>query len=66
MRDVCLQYELVHISVVDVSLEKVAEGTAAGRSAQSFMDSGNLVPNEVLLSRRTAAKAQLHVVTTRS
>ena len=42
-----LQYKLVHISVGDLLRAEVAAGTPAGRRAQSFMDSGNLVPNEV-------------------
>ena len=45
-----MQYKLVHISVGDLLRAEVAAGTPAGRRAQSFMDSGNLVPNEVLLS----------------
>jgi len=44
-----MQYKLVHISVGDLLRAEVAAGTPAGRRAQSFMDSGNLVPNEVLL-----------------
>jgi len=47
-----MQYKLVHISVGDLLRAEVAAGTPAGRRAQSFMDSGNLVPSEVLLPRR--------------
>ena len=50
--EICVtQYKLVHISVGDLLRAEVAAGTPAGRRAQSFMDSGNLVPNEVLLDR---------------
>ena len=45
------QYKLVHISVGDLLRAEVAAGTPAGRRAQSFMDSGNLVPNEVIPSK---------------
>ena len=41
------QYKLVHISVGELLRAEVAAGTPAGRRAQSFMDSGTLVPNEV-------------------
>lgn len=52
VRPVCpgartLQYKLVHISVGDLLRAEVAAGTPAGKRAQSFMDSGSLVPNEV-------------------
>ena len=43
----CLQYGLVHISVGDLLRAEVAAGTPAGKKAKSFMDNGDLVPNEV-------------------
>jgi hypothetical protein len=46
-----LQYKVVHISVGDLLRAEVAAGTPAGRKAQSFMDSGTLVPNEVMPSK---------------
>lgn len=42
-----LQYGLVHISVGDLLRAEVAAGTPAGLKAKSFMDNGDLVPNEV-------------------
>lgn len=41
------QYGLVHISVGDLLRAEVAAGTPAGTKAKSFMDNGDLVPNEV-------------------
>ena len=41
------QYGLVHISVGDLLRAEVAAGTSAGLKAKSFMDNGDLVPNEV-------------------
>lgn len=41
-----LQYGLVHISVGDLLRAEVAAGTPAGKKAKSFMDNGDLVPNE--------------------
>lgn len=39
----------MHIAVGDLLREEVAKGTAAGTRAKSFMDSGNLVPDEVVV-----------------
>lgn len=43
------KYDLVHISVGDLLREQVAQGTPAGKKAQSFMDQGVLVPDEVVV-----------------
>ena len=43
------EYGLVHISVGDLLRAEVAAGTAAGKKAKSFMDNGDLVPNEVVV-----------------
>ena len=43
------KYGLVHISVGDLLRAEVAAGTPAGLKAKSFMDSGALVPNEVVV-----------------
>lgn len=41
------QHNLVHISVGDLLRAEVTAGTAAGKAAREYMDSGRLVPNEV-------------------
>lgn len=46
----------MHISVGDLLRAEVAAGTPAGKKAKSFMDNGDLVPNEV---RRRSASAVL-------
>jgi adenylate kinase len=54
------QYGLVHISVGDLLRAEVAAGTPAGLKAKSFMDNGDLVPNEVgpaYLPKQAAAVA---------
>lgn len=43
------KYGLVHVSVGDLLREQVADGTAAGKKAKSFMEAGNLVPDEVVV-----------------
>lgn len=45
----CTQYGLVHISVGDLLREQVAVGTDAGKKAKAYMESGNLVPDEVVV-----------------
>jgi adenylate kinase len=43
------KYGLVHISVGDLLRAEVVAGTPAGKKAKSFMDNGDLVPNEVVV-----------------
>ncbi|KAL4439685.1 hypothetical protein ABPG75_002686 [Micractinium tetrahymenae] len=43
------KYGLVHISAGDLLRAEVAAGTPAGKKAKSFMDNGDLVPNEVVV-----------------
>ncbi len=45
----------MHISVGDLLRAEVAAGTPAGKKAKSFMDNGDLVPNEV--RRRCGSKS---------
>jgi adenylate kinase len=40
---------IVHISTGDLLREAVAEGTELGRKARSFMEAGELVPDELIL-----------------
>ena len=57
-------HELLHISTGDMLREHVASGTELGKQAQTFMDAGNLVPDDVMIGmvaeriqRPDAAKA---------
>jgi adenylate kinase len=43
------QYGIPHISTGDMFRQAVAEGTALGKQAKSYMDAGKLVPDEVTI-----------------
>ena len=45
-----MQFGVVHISAGDLLRAEVELGTPEGKQAQSFMDRGNLVPNEIVVS----------------
>lgn len=47
----CLQYNLVHISVGDLLRDEVKNGTSAGKKAKDFMDKGVLVSRTFPLFR---------------
>jgi adenylate kinase len=53
-----VQYGLVHISVGDLLRDEVKNGTAAGKRAKDFMDSGKLVPDEVVVDMVKSRLAQ--------
>ena len=42
-------YNLTHISTGDMFREAIKEGTELGKLAKSYLDSGNLVPDEVTI-----------------
>jgi adenylate kinase len=42
-------YNLTHLSTGDLFRKNISEGTPLGLKAQSFMDAGNLVPDEVVI-----------------
>lgn len=56
------KYGLVHISVGDLLRAEVAAGTPAGVKAKSYMDSGSLVPNEVVVEMVKNKLAEPEVV----
>jgi adenylate kinase len=43
------QYGLLHLSSGDILREQRAAGTELGKTAQSYMDSGELVPDEIIV-----------------
>jgi len=43
------QYGLLHLSSGDILREQRAAGTELGKKAQSYMDSGGLVPDEIIV-----------------
>lgn len=44
------RYGLVHLSTGDIFRRNIHEGTALGRSARSYMDKGELVPDTVTIA----------------
>lgn len=42
-------YNLTHLSTGDLFRKNISEGTPLGLEAQSYMDAGNLVPDEVVI-----------------
>jgi len=51
-------YGAVHVSTGDMLREAVAEGTDFGRQAKQYMDSGALLPDEIMLGIITERLAQ--------
>lgn len=43
------RYQIPHISTGDILRAEIKEGTDLGKKAQSFMDSGQLVPDDVMI-----------------
>lgn len=43
-------FGLTHISAGDLLRAEVASGTESGKKAQSFMDAGKLVPNDIVVT----------------
>ncbi len=43
------KYNLTHISTGDLFRKHIGENTELGKSAQKFMDEGNLVPDEIVI-----------------
>ena len=44
------EYGLGHISTGDVLREEIKKGTELGKTAQSYIDKGNLIPDELMIS----------------
>lgn len=54
-----LQFGLVHISAGDLLRAEVQQGTPNGTLAKSFMDAGQLVPDEVVVKASASQPAAL-------
>jgi len=49
------RYDLIHLSSGDILRQQRTEGTDLGKKAQSYMDSGALVPDEIVVAMMTDA-----------
>jgi adenylate kinase len=47
---IAARYELVHVATGDILRANVADGTPLGEVAQAYLDSGELVPDEVVVA----------------
>ena len=54
-KNIVSQYGLLHLSSGDILRQERAEGTELGEKAQSYMDSGALVPDEIIIEMMTGA-----------
>jgi adenylate kinase len=48
-KNIVNRYDLVHLSSGDILRQERAAGTELGKKAQSYMDSGALVPDEIII-----------------
>jgi adenylate kinase len=55
------QYGLLHLSSGDILRQERAQGTELGRKAQNYMDSGALVPDQIIVEMMTKAIRQAPV-----
>jgi adenylate kinase len=54
-KNIVNKYGLLHLSSGDILRKERAEGTELGAKAQSYMDSGALVPDEIIIAMMTEA-----------
>lgn len=54
-KNIVNQYDLLHLSSGDILRQERAEGTELGAKAQSSMDSGALVPDEIIIEMMIGA-----------
>jgi adenylate kinase len=52
------RYRVVHLSSGDILRRERAEGTELGKKAQSYMDTGTLVPDDLIVAMMSNAIAQ--------
>ena len=53
------KYSLIHLSTGDILRGEISKKTDTGQEAQSYMDAGNLVPDNVLLSMMESTLTEL-------
>jgi len=54
-KNIAAQYGLLHLSSGDILRQERDAGTELGKKAQSYMDSGALVPDEIMIEMMTQA-----------
>jgi len=54
-KSIATQYDLLHLSSGDILRHQRAAGTELGKKAQTYMDSGALVPDEIIIEMMTKA-----------
>jgi adenylate kinase len=54
-KSIVARYGLVHLSSGDILRQERAEGTKLGKKAQGYMDSGALVPDEIIIEMMAKA-----------
>ena len=52
---IAAKYDLAHLSSGDILRQQRADGTELGKKAQSYMDSGALVPDELIVEMMSVA-----------
>ena len=53
-KQIAQAYDIPHISTGDIFRANIKEGTELGKKAKSYMDQGQLVPDELTLELRVA------------
>lgn len=54
-KNIVARHDLVHLSSGDILRQERAEGSELGKQAQSYMDSGGLVPDEIIIGMMVKA-----------
>jgi len=54
-KSIVARYDLLHLSSGDILRQERAEGTELGKKAQTYMDSGALVPDEIIIGMMAKA-----------
>ena len=54
-KSIVARYELLHLSSGDILRQERAEGSELGKKAQAYMDSGALVPDEIIIEMMAKA-----------